>query len=86
MKKILIGILVLVVVILVVFFNLKSSSGGVKEVEVDVVKIGPIMSTVRAEGELKAKNQVEIGADVMGRIVRLPVHEGDMVRKGTPSA
>lgn len=82
MKKIFISLAIVVIVVLIIVFNLKSSSSGAKELEVDVVKIGPIMSTVRAEGELRAKNQVEIGADVMGRIVKLPVHEGDHVEIG----
>jgi HlyD family secretion protein len=82
MKKVLIGLGVLIVIFLVVFFNLRSSSKKVPKVRVEVLRIGPIRETVRAEGTVKAKNQVDIGADVTGRIVKLPVEEGDWVKKG----
>ncbi len=82
MKKIFIAVGVVLIIILVLVFNLRSSKSGIKKIRVEVIKVGPIMSTVRAEGELRAKYQVEIGADVMGRIVRIPVEEGDHVRVG----
>ncbi len=43
---------------------------------------GQIISTVSAPGSVKAVTEVKISAYVMGRITRLPVKEGDSVRKG----
>lgn len=82
MKKLLIVAGVIVVIAVIVVLNVKASSGKTKSIKVEVIKRGPIRSTVRAEGTVKAHNQVEIGADVTGRIVSLRVHEGDMVKKG----
>ncbi len=39
-------------------------------------------STVTASGEIVATRYADIGSDVMGKIVALPVVEGDRVRKG----
>ncbi len=52
------------------------------------VETGPVMrqarfrSTVTASGEIVATRYADIGSDVMGRIVRLPVAEGDRVGPG----
>ena len=45
-------------------------------------KKGQIISTVAAPGNVKAVTEVKISAYVMGKITRLPVKEGDRVRKG----
>lgn len=39
-------------------------------------------SYVTASGEIVAARYADIGTDVMGKIVRLPVHEGQVVRSG----
>ncbi len=81
MKKILVGIGVFVLVILMVILSLRTREKG-KKVEAEIVKTGSITSTVKAEGVIRAKNQVKIGADVMGRILKIFVQEGDTVDKG----
>lgn len=47
-----------------------------------VVRQARFRSTVTASGEIVATRYADIGSDVMGRIVRLPVGEGDRVRAG----
>lgn len=81
MKKVFIILGVLILIMLIVFLNLRRSE-GVPEVEFDTVKKGMIRSTVRAEGEIRAKNQVEVGAEVLGKIVNIFVEEGDTVVVG----
>jgi HlyD family secretion protein len=69
------------VVLAIVIGNL---SRGAKKtaVQVSKVKKGEIISTVSAPGNVKAETEVQISAYVMGKISRLPVKEGDRVKKG----
>ena len=56
-------------------------SAGAVEVEVaEPVRRPVFRSTVTASGEIVATRYADIGSDVMGRIVSLPVREGDRVR------
>ena len=72
-KRILIPAVVLVVIAIIVAANLKSGSSPRYKVEGEVIKKGKIEEIVRADGQLKAVSQVNIGADVMGRIEKIYV-------------
>jgi HlyD family secretion protein len=64
---------------------LLSSCRGSSRVEVDagtVARQARFRSTVSASGEIVASRYADIGSSVMGRIVRLPVAEGDRVEAG----
>ncbi|OQX92997.1 MAG: hypothetical protein B6D58_00085 [candidate division Zixibacteria bacterium 4484_95] len=50
-------------------------------VTIETVKKGKIISIVTANGKVEAKTKVNISADVMGRIVNMPVVEGQVVEK-----
>ena len=69
-------------VILAVFIVLALKSSGVKrtKVTVEIARKGDITSIVTATGKVKAQADVDISADVMGRIEELPVEEGDAVK------
>src|SRR4029078_12685624 len=41
-----------------------------------------LTQTVSANGEIKPKKYVNVSSNMMGRIVGLPVKEGDRVRRG----
>ncbi|MEO0105854.1 MAG: efflux RND transporter periplasmic adaptor subunit [candidate division WOR-3 bacterium] len=82
MKKILTIIGIIVIVMLIVILNLTQKSNG-ESVEIEVVKKGKIVSKVSADGELKAKSQVDISAETIGRIKRIYYKEGDFVKKGS---
>jgi HlyD family secretion protein len=71
-------------VVLVIFIVLALKSSGVKrtKVTVELARKGDITSLVTATGKVSAQADVEISADVMGRIEELPVKEGDRVREG----
>ena len=57
--------------------------GAVAEVEVARVEKRPVFrSTVTASGEIVAERYADVGSSVMGKLVSLPVKEGDRVRKG----
>ena len=47
-----------------------------------VTRRASFQSSVSASGEIVATRYADIGSSVMGKIVSLPVHEGDMVRSG----
>ncbi len=80
-KKILLGIGIGVILVLIIVLNLSSPEGGVK-VRMTKVRIGSIVSKVSATGELRAQSQVNISAEVMGKVERLYVKEGEWVEKG----
>jgi HlyD family secretion protein len=57
--------------------------GAAVEVETArVARRAVLRSTVTASGEVVAVRYAEIGSSVMGRLVSLPVREGDRVRRG----
>jgi HlyD family secretion protein len=54
-------------------------------VAVDVARVerrAVFRSTVTASGEIVAERYAEVGSSVMGKLVSLPVREGDRVRRG----
>jgi HlyD family secretion protein len=73
---------VVVVAALVAANVAKNSRGKVETVQMALVRREDITSRVRAPGKIEAKTRVQVSADIMGRIVKLLVKEGDRVRKG----
>ncbi|MGE5175449.1 MAG: efflux RND transporter periplasmic adaptor subunit [Hyphomicrobiales bacterium] len=71
-----------VLVAAVVIGNLTRAAGGRAAVQAAAVKRATITSTVRAPGRIQPETQVKLSATVPGEVVRLPVKEGDHVRKG----
>ncbi len=75
---IILGIVIFVVIIVVVSLARKERG---KKVTAKTARRENIVSKVNAEGILRALNQVQIGSDVMGRLVEIRVNEGDRVKK-----
>jgi HlyD family secretion protein len=73
---------VVAVVALIVILNIVSKGGKAQEVQTQKVSFSRIVSTVSATGELNAKNQVDISAEIVARVQRLYVKEGDAVKQG----
>ena len=71
---------VLLVAILVVSNIVKGTKK--QAIQSAKVKKGEIVSIVSAPGNVKAETEVQISAYVMGKVSRLPVKEGDLVKKG----
>jgi len=80
-KKIFLVVGLILFVLLIIFLNLGKKEEG-KEVEVSRVEYGKIVSKVTGDGELKAKIQVNIQSQVMGRVEKIFVKEGSQVKKG----
>src|SRR5689334_20941417 len=60
------------------------SSGRDKGIEVRMETVGTrnLVATVTASGKITPKRKVDVSADITGRITRIPVKEGDIVKKG----
>jgi HlyD family secretion protein len=81
-KKIAIIAGVIVLLGAVVGFTVNQSQRNVVAVQTGKVVRQDIVSVVTASGEIKPKNYVNVGANAMGRIVKLFVKEGERVKKG----
>jgi HlyD family secretion protein len=66
----------------IIFFTIQQSRKGVVEVQTGRVSRQDLTSQVTASGEIRPKTFVNVGANAMGKIVRLYVKEGDRVTKG----
>lgn len=52
------------------------------EVRVEAVEVRDLVATVTANGSIRARRSVNISSDIMGRVLELPVNEGDEVTQG----
>jgi HlyD family secretion protein len=81
-KKALIFIAVVLVILVVVALNLRSQREKTVKVTVEKVKKEDLTSIVSASGEIKPKKNVNISAQVPGRIIKIAVEEGQEVKAG----
>jgi len=65
-----------------VFYGVKKSRADIVTVQTGKVVRQELASTVSASGEVRPRNYVNIGANVMGRLTGIFVKEGDRVHKG----
>lgn len=73
----------LLLIVAAVVFGFARRGPRPTEVDVDhVVRRQPFRSWVTASGEIVAARYADIGSSVMGRLVSLPVREGDRVTTG----
>ena len=96
MKKVLIGILILLAIAVIISLPrfLKSEKPTIqqaqatvlKPVEITKAKRGEIRSELELSGTIQAESQVSVFPKVAGRLVVLNVDEGDTVEKGVPLA
>ena len=80
-KKIAIIVGVVILLGAIVGFTVNQSQKNVVTVQTGKVYKQDISSVVTASGQIKPKTIVNVGANAMGRIVRLFVKEGDKVKK-----
>jgi HlyD family secretion protein len=81
-KKPLIVLAILVVVGVIVVANMRSQREKTVKVTVDKVKKLDLTSIISASGEVKPKKNVNISAQVPGRIIKIGVVEGQEVKAG----
>ena len=81
-KKILIAAVVAVAISSTVAYSIVARNRGVTAVQAGKVSKQDLTQTVSANGEIKPKKYVNVSSNMMGRIVRMPVKEGDRVKDG----
>jgi HlyD family secretion protein len=78
-KKLIIAASIIVILVIIIFANLKKT-GGVN-VTVSKAEKGKIEEIVSAPGEIHAKEERKINAEVTAEVIKLYVEEGDWVKK-----
>jgi HlyD family secretion protein len=81
-KKALIILGAILLVAIVILVNLRSQREKTVRVTMEKVKRQDITSVVSASGEIKPKKNINISAQVPGRIIKIGVEEGDEVKAG----
>jgi HlyD family secretion protein len=81
-KRTLIFMAVVLVILAVVILNLQSQREKTVKVTVEKVKKQSLTSIVSASGEIKPKKNINISAQVPGRIIKIGVEEGQEVKAG----
>src|SRR5437868_10331311 len=81
-KKVLIGIGVALALVIIVSITVYQSHKNLVTVQTGKAQKQTLASVVSASGEIKPKTYVNIGANAFGKIVKLHVREGDLVKKG----
>src|SRR5438128_9340544 len=80
-KQLLVAGLLVVVISSAVGYSIFARNRGVIAVQTGRVVRQDLTQTVSANGEIKPKKYVNISSNTMGRIVRMPVKEGDDVKE-----
>ncbi len=77
-------IILVAVVVLLVALKMTGVIGKQQKTQVATEKVTErtVNETVSASGKIKAHVEVKISPEVSGEVVELPVHEGDVVKKG----
>jgi HlyD family secretion protein len=81
-KRTLIFMAVVLVILAVVILNLRSQREKTVKVTVEKVHKQDLTSSVSASGEVKPKKNINISAQVPGRIIKIGVVEGQEVKAG----
>ena len=82
MKKALIAVVVIGGIAAMAVGALRRPAGEVVEVRTETVSVRDLVARVSATGHIEPETQVDITTDVAGRIIQLPVEEGQDVREG----
>ncbi len=70
------------VIIILVALNAAGNRGGNESVRISTVDRRDLVATVTASGQIEPQRAVDISADITGRIIEIPVEEGDWVQRG----
>jgi len=81
-RKILVGVAVAALIAVMVIQALRAGRSDAVTVRGEVVGRRDLVSRVTATGHIEPKSSVDISADISGRIVTLPVEEGQDVVEG----
>lgn len=73
------GVVILAVAIVA---TLQGKKGRTQSVTLTQARVKDVVQKVKAPGGIEARTTVKISADIPGRVIRLAVEEGDLVRRG----
>ncbi|HKV74308.1 MAG TPA: efflux RND transporter periplasmic adaptor subunit [Gemmatimonadales bacterium] len=82
MKLGLASVVLILLVGSVVMLSAAKKGGKPVEVKMDKVAARNLVSVVTASGKIRPKTSVDVSSDIQGRIVKIGVKEGDLVKKG----
>lgn len=82
MKKAIIAVVVVGLLATMGFLAMQREGRGAVEVRVEAVGLRDLVDDVSATGHIEPKTHVDITTDVAGRIIALPVEEGQDVEEG----
>jgi len=82
MKLSLFGGVVVVLIGAIVALSAAKKGGKPVEVRLDQVGTRDLVAAVTASGTIRPKTSVDVSPDIQGRIVKIGVREGDVVKKG----
>jgi len=81
-KKILIGVVVIAVAGAGIAANVWWKEPAAPEVQVEAAELRDLTATVSGSGAIRPAREVDISSNVMGRVTRLAVEEGQVVKEG----
>lgn len=81
-KNIFFGLIALIILVLIGVVIASSGNEKIVSVQSEVVEKRDITQVVSATGKIFPEYQVELRPEVTGEVVKLPVEEGDIVKKG----
>jgi HlyD family secretion protein len=83
-KKMKFGVAGAVAVLLIAVIATSAAKGGSKGtlVRIEATESRDLVASVTASGQVSAQRKVDVAAEITGRITRLAVKEGDVVREG----
>ncbi|MBD3383532.1 efflux RND transporter periplasmic adaptor subunit [candidate division KSB1 bacterium] len=81
-KKVILAIILVVVVAVMIFINLRKQSTGGLEISAVEVKRGDITRTISGSGQVQPEMEVDISARISAEITSIHVEEGETVNKG----
>ena len=70
------------VIAIIGFTTAAKSRNKATEVRIEPVERRDLVASVTASGQVQPQTKVDLSADITGRVVRLAVKEGDIVKKG----
>ncbi len=82
MKKILIGVAIVLVVGAIVGMNIKNARGKAIKVTVATAERRDLVAEVSGSGRIEARRSVSITSSVVGKVLEVAVSEGDAVQEG----
>jgi len=80
--KTIVAVIALAAVVLVGVVAATKGRSKAAEVKIEPVATRDLVASVTASGQVASHTKVDVASDVSGRITRLGVKEGDMVKKG----